>query len=140
MLSKQVIAIAAVIVLGVAAFVGYEAWSGTQAPSSRDSLAGGYETQPLQSPFQLQSKSWQKDHWVYRYMAHESLKQTIADAKAQFGRGAYQVVAGSPDQVSANQATLYRDLITEDVAVTAHISPAPGEVTSVEVQLRPIKG
>ena len=130
----------AVIVLGTAGFIGYAAWNSTHSATSKDSLARGYNTQPLGTPFTLISKSWFGDHWEYKYAAGEPEAEAQSDAKAQFGRGAYQVVSDKPDTITSTGATLYRDLITEDIAVKVQVDPESGGNTPVMVYVRPIEG
>jgi hypothetical protein len=98
-----------------------------QAAALKTSLANGYATESLHSPFVLQSKTWNTGsrQWVYVYTTSLNEADTVAAAKSQFGPSVgYQVDAHHPDVVNAAEATLYRDLITEDVAVGTDIRPA----------------
>jgi|GEM_PF-5879471 len=139
-----------VIVLVVGAVLGLDAWTRHEQSATRASLSNGYATQALAAPFVLTAKSWQPQtrpfatsgQWQYTYTTALSEAATLAAAKAQFGRGAYQVDANHPDVISSNSATLYRDLITEDVAVKVQIAaPAnPSRPTAVQVLLSPLAG
>lgn len=114
----------------------------------KSSLAGGYETEALTSPFTLGSKTWNAsaNTWTYVYASTATPPDAIADVKSQLAASkGYQVVATLPDVIAADNssATLYRDLITEDVALEVHISPKSGNVgapTLVTVTLSPMQG
>jgi hypothetical protein len=136
-----------VVILAIAGFLGYESLTSHHAMMSRDQLAAGYATQSLGAPFKLQSKTWHQDtgQWEYRYTTQDSLPDATTAAKSQLARGAYQVNAHHPDVVGSQQATLYRDLITEDVSIIASIAPNPAagsqnSSTLVTVTLRPMTG
>ena len=101
------------------AAISYFVWTTHRPSDLRNSLANGYATQSLTAPFTLANKSWDAKS------ANMPAPAAIAAAKAQFAKGAYQVDSRHPDAVSAGSATLYRDLITEDVALAAQIDPNP---------------
>jgi hypothetical protein len=109
-----------------------------EAAALKSSLANGYATESLHSPFALQSKTWNADsrQWVYIYSSAQNLADTTAAVKSQLAPSVgYQVDAHHPDVVNASEATLYRDLITEDVALGIDVRPATdgsaGTVTTV---------
>lgn len=136
--------------LALAAFATIELWPKLNAASQQGSLAKGYETEALASPFTLESKTWSPSAgaWTYSYTAGISPPDAVAAAKSQLAAGkGYQVVATRPDVVAADSstATLYRDLITEDVALKVQIAPNPSQVASappslVTVTLSPMQG
>jgi hypothetical protein len=146
--------VVAIIVVVVAAVLGINAWALHEQSSTRSSLASGYATQALGAPFILHLRSWEptpgalpdSGQWVYQYDTNLSEPPALAAAKAQLGRGAYQVDANHPDVIGQSTATLYRDLITEDVALKVTIGPvneaAPGAsaTTPVTVTLSPLAG
>lgn len=129
--------------------VGLYYFSTHKSDTSKSSLAAGYETQALTSPFTFSSKTWDEagGAWTYNYTASVTPPAAITAARSQLSKGAYQVDARQPDQVSLinGAAILYRDLITEDVALKVQISPNPSQVTSapptlVTVTLSPMRG
>lgn len=130
-------AILAAVVLGGA---GAYYWSTHKAVGPNTSLAAGYETEALAAPFTLTSKTWDQSAgtWAYKYADTITTADAITAVKTQLAasRG-YQVVATQPDQIASDNssATLYRDLITEDVALRVQITP-----TLVTVTLSPMQG
>ena len=118
-------ALLAVLAAGFFYFFSYS--PAHQAATLKTSLANGYATESLHSPFTLQSKTWNADsrQWVYVYATSQSLADTTAAVKSQLApSGGYQVDAHHPDVINDSEATLYRDLITEDVALGIDIRPA----------------
>ncbi len=140
-------AIVVVIVVGGLA-VGIFTWMSHKQADTRTALESGYATQPLGAPFVLESKAWNAgpEQWQYNYTANVNPAAAIIAAKAQLGRGAYQVDANQPDVINnaAGTATLYRDLITEDVALTMHIQPPAAQgsapITIATVTLSSLAG
>jgi hypothetical protein len=126
--SRTVIIAFAAVILACAGIVGYAIWKSRHAsPSLQATLAAGYATQPLTDPFVLDSKAWDSQTNTWRYVYHSKLgvPQAAVEAKLQLAKGAYQVNAHRPDTKNAqDQSTiLYRDLITEDIAVTVQVLP-----------------
>lgn len=151
--------VVAVIIVVVAVVLSLDAWARHQQTTTKASLTNGYATQALGAPFKLSAQQWlpkttpfaTTGQWQYVYTTNLSEPDTVAAAKAQLGRGAYQVDANHPDVIGPTSATLYRDLITEDVALKVTIGPlggspgakaTPGEIipTPVTVILSPLAG
>lgn len=122
------------VILGVLA---YNVWSNFSRSNLKASLAAGYSTQPLIAPFVLTGKSWDPNSqtWQYNYSAALPAPDAITAAKAQLAKGAYQVDARQPDVIAPESATLYRDLITEDIALTVKISANSATSSAVSVML-----
>ena len=142
-LPLQVLGIMVVLVL-VAPLIWWQ-WSAHKTEQTKTSLAAGYATQPLTAPFTPRNQTWSASTqtWQYSYTANLSGPDAVAAAKSQLAKGAYQVDARHPDTASADSTTLYRDLITEDVALTVQIFPDPpadgqAATSTVTVTLSPM--
>ena len=138
------LAVAVLVVVALAA-AGYFAYTNHQQSALKSSLASGYATQPLTAPFTPRNQTWSASSqtWQYSYTANLTGPDAVAAAKSQLAKGAYQVDARHPDTSSADSTTLYRDLITEDVALTVQISPDPpaegqAATSTVTVTLSPM--
>ncbi len=97
--------------------------------ANKDKYASAYEAKALKEPFNLLSKQFENNSWLYVYQSNLSTEAALAQVKLQLTGGGYQVVASHPDTAD----TIYRDLITGDINVKAVVSKTPSGFTGIEV-------
>jgi hypothetical protein len=130
-MNKVAAVVVVLVVLAAAAWYFLAYGPSHRTAQTQTALANGYATEPLKSPFTPGSKTWdaKSGTWTYEYTATVAPPDAVAAAKSQLSASVgYQVVASQPDTSTGTGATLYRDLITEDVALKIAIipNPAPG--------------
>ena len=120
-------------VLALLVFVGYFVITKHQSTSvaNRDKYASAYEAKALKEPFNILSKQFENNSWLYVYQSNLSTEESLAQAKLQLTGGGYQVVSSHPD----TSDTIYRDLITGDINVKAVISKTPSGFTGIAVSV-----
>lgn len=103
--------------------------------ANKDKYARSYEAHALKEPFNLLSKQFQNNEWLYVYQTTTTAEFALEKAKAQLTGGGYQIIANQPD----TKTTLYRDLITGGVRVMAVISETRSGQIGVEVTVTGIE-
>ena len=97
--------------------------------ANKDKYATAYESHTLKEPFNLLSKQFENNSWIYVYQANMTPDLAFKQIQAQLTGGGYQIVASHPDTSS----TAYRDLITGDISVKAVVNKTASGLTGIEV-------
>lgn len=103
--------------------------------ANKDKYAKSYEAKALKEPFNLLSKQFQNNEWLYVYQTTTTTEFAFEQAKTQLTGGGYQIVQNRTD----TKDTIYRDLITGGVRVKAVIKPTRSGQTGVEVTVTGIE-
>ncbi|MEO7617860.1 MAG: hypothetical protein ABIS59_03385 [Candidatus Saccharibacteria bacterium] len=102
--------------------------------ANKDKYANAYEAHALKEPFNLLSKQFENNAWLYVYQATMAPDLAFKQVQAQLTGGGYQIVASHPD----SSTTVYRDLITGDISVKAVVNKTAGGLTGIAVTVTAI--
>jgi predicted PurR-regulated permease PerM len=102
--------------------------------ANKDKYATAYEAHALKEPFNLLSKQFDGNSWLYVYQSNMAPDLAFKQAQAQLTGGGYQIVASHHDTAT----TLYRDLITGDIGVKAEVNKTASGLTGINVYVTAI--
>lgn len=97
--------------------------------------AKAYDAHALGEPFNLLSKTFENGRWLYVYQTTTPQDQAFAEVQRQLSGGGYQIRAAQPD----TKDTVYRDLITGNITVTATVAPSASGATGINVYVTGIQ-
>ena len=101
----------------------------TISTANKDKYALSYEAHALKEPFNLLSKQFENNSWIYVYQATMTPDLAFKQVQDQLTGGGYQTITSHPD----TKTTVYRDLIIGDISVKAAVSKTSGGLTGIEV-------
>lgn len=112
---------------------GYYALSkhGSTLNKNNDAYGKAYEDHALDAPFNLLSKTQKNSTLTYFYQVNSSVEDATKEVQNQLSGGGYQVNARHAD----TKTTVYRDLITGNISVTAIVAPTAAGRTGVTVSV-----
>ncbi len=126
-------------VIGIAAILGLGGYCalakyGSATTANTTKYAKAYEAHALNSPFNLLSKTESNGTVSYFYQVSSPVSVAVMEIQKQFSGGGYQNNAKHVD----TKSTVYRDLITGDISVTATVAATPAGTTGVTVRVTQI--